>query len=306
MTKCLVTGANSFIGRAVCEELLSRGEETYALVRTDSIDNLGLAKLSGLKVLEGDMETIATCLAATGGIENVIHLAWEGRGSVGRADRGVQDRNLRNSMNLLRVVSDFGCKVFVGGGSQAEYGKSQALISEGHECNPVSEYGKAKLRFTLGGAETCERLGMRYRMPRIFSVFGPGDHPWTLMSTLVRALELGQVLALTSCDQHWNYLYVSDVARALIALLDEQHADGIYNVGSEVTKPLKEFVIAVCERYPNSPRPDFGAIAPHPDGAASLRPSVTKLRRQIGWTEDYTFEAGLSDMIQRRGQRHKV
>jgi UDP-glucose 4-epimerase len=300
VSRCLVTGATSFIGRKVCEELLAGRNETFAFARPGSAGLSNLKKLPGLTILLGEMETIAESLRPVGTLDTVIHLAWEGIGSAGRADKGIQDRNFRDSMKLVKVAGDLGCRVFVGGGSQAEYGKRKGITTEESPCNPVSEYGKAKLRFTLDAPQACDRFGMKWRMPRLFSVFGPGDHPWTLMASLLQALERQQRLPLTDCTQYWNYLYVTDAARALAMLMEECHPNGIYNVASEVSRPLKEFVLTVCSLFPDSPIPDFGAIPRHPDGPGDLMPSTMKLRCQTGWKESYAFSDALTVMIQQR------
>ena len=64
---------------------------------------------------------------------------------------------------------------------------------------PVSEYGKDKLEVCRRAGEEAKALGIDYIHARIFSVYGPGDHPWSLVSTCLNTflkggrMELGHV-----------------------------------------------------------------------------------------------------------------
>jgi len=295
-----VTGATSFIGRALCRCLRDSGHEVLALIRPSSSLAGLFAGEPGIRPVLSGVADCESALLPLGPIDAVIHLAWDGIGSQGRADAGIQAANYRHSMNLVTTAARVGCRVFVGGGSQAEYGRVAGVITEESRCDPLSEYGKAKLRFTVDGGRLCRERGLRCRMPRLFSVYGPGDHPWALLPSLVQALAAGQVLPLTDCRQSWNYLYVEDAARALAALVAPACEDGIYNVASEVTRPLEEFVRVVCGFFPGSPPPHFGAIPHGPDGPLSLQPQITRLRRNTSWQEQTTFAEGIRTMLPSR------
>jgi nucleoside-diphosphate-sugar epimerase len=254
-------------------------------------------RAKGIRSVAKGLENCQVALLPFAPIDAVIHLAWDGVGSKGRADAMIQEVNYRNSMNLVTTAAKVGCRVFIGGGSQAEYGIVSGIINEDCACNPVSEYGKAKLRFTLDGSMFCREMGIGLRMARIFSVYGPGDHPWALIPSLLRALAAKKGMALTDCGQFWNYLFVEDAVRAVEALLTPSCADGIYNVASEVSRPLKEFVLDVCAFFPDSPAPLFGALANGSDSPVSLRPTVQKLQRNTGWRETTIFSEGIAKTV---------
>jgi len=297
MSRILITGATSFIGRALCRRLRDSGKEVRALVRSSS-PNVGLFKSEeGIQTVLGEMENLKSALTGLGGIDAIVHLAWDGIGSKGRADAAIQQQNYAHSIEIVSVGRTAGCQIFVGAGSQAEYGFVSDLITETTPCHPVSEYGKAKLRFTHDGAALCQKLNIRWRMPRMFSVYGPHDHPWALIPSLLRALAANEVMPLTDCHQFWNYLFVDDAARALEALLEPACEDGIYNVASGVSAPLKDFVMKACVLFPNSARPEFGAVPHGSRGPLSLRPSVDKLMRNTGWRESICFTEGVKKTL---------
>lgn len=292
MSRVLVTGSTGFIGRALCRRLHLR-HEVLALVRPTS---LGIGMYQGVDNIQtvlASMEDYAETLGTLGKIDAVVHLAWDGMSKTGQHDRVVQESNRAHSIALLQAAGAAGCKVFVAGGSQAEYAASEGVVAEDSECDPATEYGKAKLRFTHDGSKLCEQLGIKYRMARIFSVYGPHDHPWTLIPSLLLALARREEMLLTDCHQLWNYLYVEDAAAALECLIDPSCMDGVYNVASLRTAPLSEFVLEVCALFPNSPKPLMGALPHSAQGPRALQPSVARLVSNTGWREMFTFAEGL-------------
>ena len=72
-------------------------------------------------------------------------------------------------------------------GSRVEYGPLDGIMEEEAPCRPINEYGKANGSFTRR-QPLCSRLGLPYYHLRFFSVYGCGDHPWSIISTLVRDL----------------------------------------------------------------------------------------------------------------------
>ncbi|MDD5349095.1 MAG: NAD(P)-dependent oxidoreductase [Chthoniobacteraceae bacterium] len=297
MKRILVTGATSFIGRVLCRQLRDSGKEVCALVRPLSANANLFQGEPGIQTIAGGLETLQSSLCGIGAIDATIHLAWDGVGSKGRADVAIQERNYAHSMELIDLSAAAGCRVFVGAGSQAEYGFTSDIISEETPCRPEIEYGKAKLRFTHDSATACRKLGIRWRMPRIFSVYGPHDHPWALIPSLLRALMRGEAMPLSDCSQYWNYLYVDDAARALETLAEPEWEDGIYNVAGGISAPLKDFVMNVCARFRNAAAPRFGAVPHGPRGPLSLRPSVEKIMKNTGWRESTSFAEGIEKTV---------
>ena len=112
----IVTGATSFIGRAVVEELLKQGQKVYAVARP------GSAGLSFLKALplngqegrrEGAVGSVRILECNLNEIERLkemditdasawLHLGWEGAGSANRQDPALQAKKHR--------LCAFGCQ----------------------------------------------------------------------------------------------------------------------------------------------------------------------------------------------------
>lgn len=300
--RIVVTGATSFIGRAVTEELLSGGHQVIGTVRPDSpgrrlLPGKESGNLSILILSLSEIDGILKEPKMKGGADAWIHLGWEGAGSANRENPQLQARNIDYALNALKTASALGCTRFLFSGSQAEYGIVDGVMREDRECHPVSEYGKDKLKVLNLCAEKGGQLGITYIHARIFSVFGPGDHPWSLISTSMNTFLKGGVMELGACTQMWNFLYVRDCARALVGLLLAKAPGGVYNVAGEDTRPLRSYIEELYRLCGGNGSYRYGKRPPNAEGEVSLMPDIQKLKDKVGFCQETSFETGIRRML---------
>ena len=306
----VVTGATSFIGVAMIRELIRRGHRVYGVVRPGSkqrwrLDEFSAAP-SGLTVLEMDLGK----LDEIGGLireecQWYCHFGWDGSGSENRMKREVQQKNCEDSVKALQGAAGLGCKKFLFSGSQAEYGVCREALKEEQPCFPVSEYGKAKVDFGKRAMELVKKLRidgaaeMEYLHTRIFSVYGPGDHPWSLVESCLRAFLAGDYISLGECSQMWNYLYIGDLVKALICLLETEGSSGYYNVAAPETETrvLRQYVRMMYEACGCHGSYSYGRRPQNAEGPANLIPDITKMQALTGWKAEVPFEEGIRRMI---------
>lgn len=307
--KIVVTGATSFIGAPMTKELVKQGHDVYAVVRP------GSRNMGKLPQPESRLHVIEKKLQEADELHQVIpascdmffHFGWDGTGSDNRRNREVQQRNVADSLKALEGARALGCKAFLFSGSQAEYGVCQEVMEEAAPLKPVSEYGKAKADFGRQAMETVKRWegqgeGIRYLHARIFSVYGPGDHTGSLVESCLRTFWAGEYISLGECTQQWNYLYLDDLIKALLALW-EKGESGIYNVAGEAkeTRPLKEYVRLLYEACGLCGSYSFGRRPQNAEGPANLLPDTTRLLTASGWRQETSFAEGIRRLIERTG-----
>ncbi len=292
----IITGGTSFIGRAVIRLLLEQGDRVWAAVRPGSSNRGKLPVHRNLHTVEVGMEEISRLplLLPEKEWDAFLHMAWDGVGSAGRSDPEIQEKNIRCSMETVRAAAALGCRRFLFSGSQAEYGICRELTDEDHPCRPVSQYGRAKLEFGRRAAAFCRECSMEYVHARIYSVYGPGDHPWSLVNSCLRTFSSGGRMDLGECTQKWNFLYIDDMARAMTELLKSPKLEsGIYNVAGEDTRVLREFVEEMHACCGKKGSYEYGKRPPNAEGPASLLPDVRKLEKAVGWKPEVPFQEGI-------------
>ncbi len=304
MNRIVVTGATSFLGAVTVRQLLEKGYLVDAVVRPGS-QNMGnlykqipVGSEEKLQVIELNLHEIAEISEKVPGADAWIHMGWDGSGSENRKKRDVQQSNVVQSLLAVEAAGKLGCEKFLFTGSQAEYGVCNTVIKEDNPLNPVSEYGIAKVEFGQKAEELCKDLGMDYIHTRIFSVYGPGDHPHSLVETCVRTWQADGEMKLGECTQKWNYLYIEDVVSALVALI-EKAEPGVYNIASTDVRVLREYIKEMHELCGGRGSYVFGQRAQNAEGPANLVADISKICNMTGWKPVTMFSEGINELLYR-------
>lgn len=298
MKKIVITGATSFIGVHLIRELLNNKFEIYAVVRPNSANLYRIPENDLVHVIELDMNDYDRLCENTEKIDAFIHLAWEGVRAPQRDNELLQRRNYECALKALHAAFISGCKVFIGAGSQAEYGKMTGKVDETYSCSPITEYGKMKHLAFEKMKEEAEEKGIRFIWTRIFSLYGKYDYPGTLVMSAVDRMKRNEPIEMTEATQMWDYLYVVDAAKAIVHLLLSEDASGVYNLANGDVKPLRRFIEEIKVVLNSSSELKFGAIPYGEAGPIDLIPDNSKIMR-TGWFPETGFSAGIMEMMQK-------
>ena len=289
MKNYIVTGAAGFLGCNLTERLMQEGDVyIYAVVRPNSPHNARLTPSERLTIVPADLSDYARLDEMIGTPCDVFfHLAWQG----GRYDFAEQYGNIADTIGALEAAALLGCKRFICTGSQAEYGRQTALITEETCPHPVCVYGAAKLAACALSRQRAADLGIAWIWGRVFSLYGRYEQEGRMLPALVKSLRSEQPLALSSSGaQNWDYLYAADAADALLALAERGRTGEIYNIANGGYRPLRDYIEEA--RAVIAPQCDVTYGAADAD-VVSLQPSVEKIRRDTGWQPMTDFADGL-------------
>lgn len=280
----IITGASGFLGVDICKELLHQGHQVYAVCRKESKGLCNLPQTNQLSIVWADLDHLNDIPLQVEHADVFIHLAWKGTTSGNRFNPELQAENIRNTFTAMQVAKAIDSKVFTDAGSQAEYGTVTDLITEETPCNPFSDYGRAKLRVWNEGKILCRELGLKYVHPRIFSVYGENDHPYTLVMSLIQKMLRNEPMDMSPCTQNWNYIYSGDAARLIAGLCDyaektPDYTAEAYNIASDDTRQLKEFVERMKALVNSASTLNYGTITP--TNHVSLQPDITKVQKVV-------------------------
>ena len=296
--KYVVTGATSFLGHELVSRLMQAGHAVVAVCRPQSS---ALADIPlGVEVVLADMSDYGGLYRDVPEADVWVNLAWEGTGHDGRNQEEVQQANVIHTIAAMFGAAKMGCRLFLEAGSQAEYGTVLTPISEQTPCNPFSAYGKAKLETFQRLSELSAQLGIKYLHLRIFSLYGETDHPWTLVMSSLDKMLRNEAIDLSPCTQQWNFLYVKDATRQVVTLCDyalsrQDFRSEVFNIASDDSRPLKEFVERMKELAGSKSPLNYGAITPQ--NVVSLLPDMTKTRNVVGTLSEYSFDNVITSIL---------
>ncbi len=292
----VVTGPTGAIGHALCTLLLKEGRRVYAVVRPNS--NRISTLPDGVDIIGCDISGYKGLGDRIGHADAFVHLAWANTFGGGRNDMPSQIANIQYSIDAVNAAAELGCKVFVGAGSQAEYGRVNEALTAETPCFPENGYGMAKLCAGEMTRVECQKYGMDHIWFRILSVYGPLDNPNSLISYVIRSFLNGEKPSLTKCEQMWDYIYSEDTARAFLLALEHGSNGAVYPLGSGECRPLSEYV--ECIRNMINPQLAIGfGDKPYPDKQVMyLKADINELNDDTGWKPQLPFESGIRDIVE--------
>ncbi len=294
-----VTGGTGFLGYNTVLRLLEDGHQVFALVRKQ--DNiLSKIKYKNLSLIHGSLENLA-CVELKD-VDVCVHFAWMGVNRQGVNSPELQQQSVINTLNLLEFLKNHHCRLLIDAGSRQEYTPVEGIITEDSPCVPITEYGKRKLEAYHA---ILSRINdeMKYVHLRIFSVYGNGDHPWSLINTCVEGMLANKPISLGTCRHFWSFLYIDDltgIIASIVSYIDVIKGNEIYNVASGFIQPLRYFVNTIKVITESDSELQFGSFKDNKESVFSLIPDVSKLNTNFGWIEKVSFEEGIRQLIVRR------
>lgn len=300
MKKVVITGSTGMIGLALVKECILNGVDVYAVVRPNS-KRINVFPISDLiHIVECDLSQLHL-------LEELIphdcdvfyHFGWGHTGKAKNCDIKYQTENIDFTIDAVRIAAKLGCRLFVGAGSQAEYGPLNVdSIKPSSPTNPRIPYGVCKLAAGKLAQIECDKLSIKCVWVRVFSVYGINDKKDMLMGTLIQKMKAGEHISMTAGIQQWDYLYCSDAARAFYLVGDKCNKSAVYCLGSGKKRPLKEYIEIVAEKIGYKEKIGFGEV-PYTDASVmNLCADITDLTEQVGFVPKIDFDVGIDLYIQ--------
>jgi UDP-glucose 4-epimerase len=298
--KVLITGGAGFIGSHLAALLHGRAEVCI-------LDNLRGGNRCNLKDLDVDMIEAsvldpAALRAAVSGVQAVFHLAAMISTKESMENpRECVEINALGTLNVLRAAADAGARKLVFASSAAVYGDEPPVPTvETATPQPRSPYAITK----LDGEYYCEMFAREGWLDtvslRFFNVFGPRQDPEGPYAAAVPAfMDLavrGEPLRIFGDgEQSRDFVYVKDVASALVFAAENAQMTGVYNCGygrqTTINELVRRILAAADSRSPVVYLPDrLGDVRHSCASAAKLHAS--------GWRPAGSLDEGLQETLE--------
>jgi uncharacterized protein len=224
--KVLVTGASGFIGSALCDSMLARGDPVVGLTR-DPKRARGTNPSISWHPWEPTLERPPA--AAFEGIEGVVNLLGEkiNQRWTGEAKKRIMESRRTGTHNLIGTIAGLEKKprVLINQSAIGYYGdRGEAVVDEssdpgeGFDAEVVREWEKA--------AHEVEGPGVRLVIVRTGHVLDPRGG---LLKQLLTPFKLGVGGPLAGGDQYVSWVHIDDEVGILLWALDNDKVDGVVN-----------------------------------------------------------------------------
>ena len=292
-----MTGPTGTIGVALARYLKKKGITVYAIARPGSARLEGIKNLENVHIIECELENLSSLLVALPSqIDVFYHIGWSGTSRDLRNNIAIQIKNIDYTLDAVDLAEKINCKLFIGTGSQAEYGNCEGSISPQTIEKPTTAYGISKLSAGQLSRLLCQQKGIGHIWTRFFSVYGEYNGRDSMIISIILKLLNREKPSCTSGDQIWDYLYAEDAARALYLLAKRGVSEKTYCVGYGSGQPIHDYIACIRDVIDAELPIGFGDI-PYGDGPFKLVADISDLTADTGFVPQYSFEAGIRKTI---------
>jgi len=238
MNNVLVTGANGFVGSAICQRLLDMDKTVVGLVRDRNYKSRR-SLLDNISVVYGDLRDYDTVRYAVSKyeIDTIFHIGAITILKMATADpKSCWQTNLMGTVNVMEAARECGhvSKVVVASSDKA-YGVHDKLpYKEDFALLASDPYSTSKSCTDLVAQSYAYTYGLDTSIIRSGNIFGPGDlnKSRIIPGSILRILDgIRPVIYKGVGNYKREFMYIDDVVNAYMAVQDRGLPGEAYNVG---------------------------------------------------------------------------
>lgn len=310
MVRLLITGGAGFLGSNFVSYLLEKNPRYRVMVldlldRGD-VDNFppSIRENPNFSFYQGDIRDRHLVENLVRNCDMVVHFAAQCRGEKTALDLlSFTKTNMEGTHTLLEVVRKYPVERFIYISSAEVYGDAQTVpITEDHPLLPRNLYGATK----AGADRLAWTYYVAYSLPivilRIFSVFGPYQHPNNIVPRfIINALKDRPLPVSGDGSSSRDWLYVDDCSEVISRVLEvgiEEIKGEILNVGTGVENDLNTVVKIILDLLKKPQRLVKYVEEDNILQARRMVASTAKAKVILNWTYSTDLEEGLERTVE--------
>ncbi len=307
--KIFLTGCAGFIGFHTIQKLLARGDEVIGLDNMNAYYDPTL-KEARLKILQekggkkftfvkGDILDRATVKKCMTGCDRVCHLAALAgvRYAFDHPDEYI-DINIRGFFHIIEEVRQQKIPGLIYASSSSVYGGNTTFpSSEEHRTdNQLSLYGQNKKDNELMAHVYHHLYGVKSTGLRFFTVYGPYGRPDMALFLFTDAILKGKPITVFGHGKmQRDFTFVEDIVSGIVASIDKNYDEEIFNLGCGRTEELMEYIGMVEKTLGMEAKKEFLPMQPGDTTKSSA--DISKARKMLGFEPKTTIREGVPKFV---------
>lgn len=292
MDSVIISGADGFLGSYTADYFLKQGVRVTALDLYDEPKRLKPKdRLAYARCDITDSKEMFSLLDG-GNYDTFIHFAWSGASGPDRMNYRLQMQNAFHAVEILKTARKLGCSRFLCAGSIMEYEAEAAVHAQGAKPGTGYLYGLGKYAAHCMCKMAAADTGIDLIWPVITNAYGVGEMSPRMLNTAIRKMINHEPLQFTSAVQNYDFIYVTDAAKAIYLIASKGHPFCEYIVGSGKARPLREFLTELRNELAPECELRFGDL---PFTGTNLPLSVfdtAAVRQDCGFEPEVPFAEG--------------
>lgn len=307
--RTLVTGAGGFIGSHLVELLVGLGADVRAFVHYNARNDWGNLELLApevrgeVEVVMGDIGDPFGVSRAVAGCEQVFHLAaLIGIPYSYVAPQTYVETNVVGTLNVLEAVRANAGTRLVHTSTSETYGTARYTpIDEEHPLQGQSPYSASK----IGADKMVESYVRSFELPaatlRPFNTYGPRQSLRAVIPTITAQALAGDVVRLGSLSPVRDFTFVTDTARAFVAVAESEEAiGGTFNAGNGKGITIGDLAHLILEILGSNARieADEARVRPEASEVFTLLADTNAIAGATGWKPRVSLREGLLQTVE--------
>ena len=301
-SKTLVIGGGGFIGSHLISQLVKTRRNVVALGRRKYPAH-DLA--NEVQYIQGDYADQVLIQSLVDEDTEVVHLAYSSVPNSSYEDPLADlNQNLPSTLSLFESIAKKGGKLIYVSSGGTVYGSTDVVpIPETCVTHPISPYGVTKLTLENYAHLYSVTHGLRYICLRPANPYGVGQKPFIgqgfISTAIARALQNQSIDVYGPQGTVRDYLYITDLARAIMLAMDFGETSQTYNIGSGIGLSNFDVLESIrpilnCHGY----KIKVNYLPSRPFDVPTNILDSTKLRLVSSWTPQIKFTTGVEKTLQ--------
>jgi UDP-glucose 4-epimerase len=304
-SRIAVVGGAGLVGSHIVDQLVHTDVEEILVfdnfVRGTRRNVEQACSSSKVRLVVGDVRDRAALRQVLDGVDYVFLLTALWLGECVAQPREALDVNVVGLYNVIELCQELGIKKIVYSSSASVYGDAvQVPMTEDHPFNNRTFYGATKVAGEQFLRAFYDMYGLPYVGLRYMNIYGPRmDYKGTYVSVIMKVLDRIQQglppIIFGDGSQSYDFIHVSDVARANILALQSEATDECFNIGMGVRTTINELVALLLEITGSTLQPEYRPqermFVTHRVG------STDKAEKMLGFRATIPLRAGLRSVV---------
>lgn len=306
--KFLVLGSNSFSGASFAAYLLEKGESVVGVSRSAEPHKAFLPYR--WIAAGGDFRFFALDLNRDlDAIDKLVHderpqyvVNFAAQSMVAESWQNPEHWFQTNVVSTIRLHErlrqlDF-LKKYVHVTTPEVYGSTSGNVREDAPFNPSTPYAVSRAAADM----SLRTYFAAYAFPVVFTraanVFGPGQQLYRIVPRTILYVKLARKLQLHGGGtSERSFIHARDVADATYRAARDGRPGETYHISTDRQVSIRKLVEMICERLGASFKDNVEFVGERLGKDAAYRLDSAKIRRELGWTDQVSLEAGLDQTI---------
>lgn len=317
MNRILVIGSNSFSGATFVEHALASGMEVLGVSRSAEPSTCFLpyrwaaaqnksttrTPRGSFQFHQGDLnKDLDAIFAAADTFQPEYVVNFSAQGMVAQswetplhwfqtnlmANVALSDR-LRKAPWLRRYLHV---------GTPEVYGNCTGTVREDAPFNPSTPYAASRAACDMHLRTYLRQYGFPVLWTRAANVFGPGQQLYRIIPRTILCIKTGTKLQLHGGGHSVrSFIHIRDVAKATLAVAERGTPGETYHLSTDLHLSIRALVERICNRMNVAFEEAVEIVDDRPGKDAAYLLDSTKARRELGWMDSETLDAGIDECI---------